>query len=83
MAASGAAAVGSGRRGELSMARVRERVLAKGFTEDQFEMAVDEYSVLDVSILFSFSRRCWSGTNANYDHAGLANCRRRHTIDLH
>jgi len=51
MAASGAAAVGSGRRGELSMARVRERVLAKGFTEDQFEMAVDEYSVLDVSIL--------------------------------
>jgi DNA replication licensing factor MCM7 len=56
MAASGAAAVGSGRRGELSMQRVRERVLAKGFTEDQFEVAIDEYSVLDVSlkILYAF-----------------------------
>jgi len=28
--------------------------LAKGFTEDQFEMAVDEYSVLDVSIFVAF-----------------------------
>lgn len=50
MAASGAAAVGSGRRGELSMQRVRERVLAKGFTEQQFEDAIVEYSLLDVSI---------------------------------
>ncbi|KAI9697659.1 MAG: Mcm2-7 hexameric complex component [Candelina mexicana] len=49
----GAAAVeggggGGGGRGELSMRRVRERIIAKGFTEDQFERAVDEYAMLDV-----------------------------------
>ena len=49
MAASGAAAVGDGTRGELSMARVRDRVLAKGFTVAQFEQAIDEYALLDVS----------------------------------
>ncbi|EON65008.1 minichromosome maintenance protein 7 (cell division control protein 47) [Coniosporium apollinis CBS 100218] len=48
MAASGAAAVGDGGRGELDLRRVRERVLAKGFTADQFEEAVDEYAMLDV-----------------------------------
>ncbi|KAK4994111.1 DNA replication licensing factor MCM7 [Cryomyces antarcticus] len=48
MAASGAAAVGDGRSGELDLRRVRERVLAKGFTEDQFRDAVDEYALLDV-----------------------------------
>ena len=36
MEASGAAAVGDGTRGELDLRRVRERVLAKGFTADQF-----------------------------------------------
>lgn len=56
MAMSGAAAVGSGRSGEMSMQRVRERVIAKGFTDEQFEMAIDEYSVLDVSLLFLFLR---------------------------
>lgn len=45
---SGAAAVGDG-SGELDLRRVRERVLAKGFTADQFEEAIDEYSLLDVS----------------------------------
>jgi len=50
MAASGAAAVGDGRTGELSMRRVRERVLAKGFTDTQFEQAIDEYALLDVSL---------------------------------
>jgi DNA replication licensing factor MCM7 len=49
MEASGAAAVGDGTRGELDLRRVRERVLAKGFTADQFEQAIDEYSMLDVS----------------------------------
>ncbi|TLD39254.1 putative dna replication licensing factor cdc47 [Venturia nashicola] len=44
---SGAAAVGDG-SGELDLRRVRERVLAKGFTADQFEEAIDEYSLLDV-----------------------------------
>ncbi|RAH74412.1 DNA replication licensing factor MCM7 [Aspergillus aculeatinus CBS 121060] len=45
---SGAAAVGDGDEGELSMRRIRERVLAKGFTEDQLTMAVDEYENLNV-----------------------------------
>jgi DNA replication licensing factor MCM7 len=51
---SGAAAVGDG-SGELDLRRVRERVLAKGFTADQFEDAVDEYSLLDVSSILSLS----------------------------
>ncbi|ORY57468.1 MCM2/3/5 family-domain-containing protein [Pseudomassariella vexata] len=33
---------------ELSMRKVRERVLAKGFTEDQWTGALDEYTNLDV-----------------------------------
>jgi DNA replication licensing factor MCM7 len=33
---------------ELSLRRVRERVLAKGFTEDQWNTALDEYTELDV-----------------------------------
>lgn len=49
MKESGAAAVGDGSRGELSMKRVRERVIAKGFTEDQFTQTVEEYAMLDVS----------------------------------
>ncbi|KAI9728497.1 MAG: Mcm2-7 hexameric complex component [Chrysothrix sp. TS-e1954] len=48
MSASGAAAVGAGTSGELSMSRVRDRVLAKGFTLEQFEQAIDEYALLDV-----------------------------------
>lgn len=49
MKESGAAAVGDGSRGELSVKKVRERIIAKGFTEDQFSQALDEYSLLDVS----------------------------------
>jgi len=45
---SGAAATGEG-RGELDLRRVRERVLAKGFTVQQLEACLDEYSSLDVS----------------------------------
>ncbi|KKY24266.1 putative dna replication licensing factor cdc47 [Diplodia seriata] len=50
MKESGAAAVGTddGSTGELDLRRVRERVLAKGFTADQFEEAIDEYAMLDV-----------------------------------
>ncbi|KAK6842063.1 DNA replication licensing factor mcm7 [Apiospora arundinis] len=33
---------------ELSLRKVRERVLAKGFTEDQWLTALDEYTSLDV-----------------------------------
>ncbi|KAL4956147.1 MCM2/3/5 family-domain-containing protein [Aspergillus filifer] len=43
MLESGAAAVGDGENGELSMRRIRERVLAKGFTEDQLTMTINEY----------------------------------------
>lgn len=46
---SGAAAIGDGEDGALSMRRVRERVLAKGFTEDQLRMAIDEYESVNVS----------------------------------
>ncbi|MCJ1282107.1 Mcm2-7 hexameric complex component [Xylographa opegraphella] len=45
---SGAAAVGDGSRGELSIKKVRERIIAKGFTQDQFSQALDEYAMLDV-----------------------------------
>ncbi|KAL8953871.1 MAG: hypothetical protein Q9222_000317 [Ikaeria aurantiellina] len=48
MKESGAAAVGDGSRGELSIKKVRERIIAKGFTEDQFSQALDEYALLDV-----------------------------------
>lgn len=62
MKESGAAAVGEG--GELSMRKVRERVVAKGFTEDEFNRAIDEYAMLDVSFacfwffLFPYLLRC-------------------------
>ena len=46
---SGAAVVGDDEDGALSMRRIRERVLAKGFTEDQLTMAIDEYASLHVS----------------------------------
>lgn len=48
---SGAAAVGDDEDGALSMRRIRERVLAKGFTEDQLTMAVNEYAGLSVSFI--------------------------------
>ncbi|KAF2769249.1 MCM-domain-containing protein [Teratosphaeria nubilosa] len=44
---SGAAATGEG-RGELDMRRVRERVLAKGFTVQQLEACLDEYATIDI-----------------------------------
>lgn len=42
---------------ELSMRKVRERVLAKGFTEDQWLNALEEYTNLDVSFDFCYSPR--------------------------
>ncbi|EME80319.1 uncharacterized protein MYCFIDRAFT_56719 [Pseudocercospora fijiensis CIRAD86] len=47
MKESGAAATGEG-SGELDMRRVRERVLAKGFTAQQLETAIDEYATIDI-----------------------------------
>lgn len=38
--------------GELSIRKVQERVIAKGFTIDQFQKAIDEYTELDVSLLY-------------------------------
>lgn len=49
MMESGAAAVGDGDGSELSMRRIRERVLAKGFTEDQLNVTIDEYEQNNVS----------------------------------
>ena len=54
MKQSGAAAVGTGSRGELSMARVRELVIAKGFTNEQLQATVEEYSDINVSIALIF-----------------------------
>ena len=47
---SGALAAGDGTRGELNMQRVNERLVAQGFTQDQIAHAIDEYSLLDVSL---------------------------------
>jgi DNA replication licensing factor MCM7 len=38
----------AGRNGEVPMRTVRERVLAKGFTEDSLVKCVEEYESLDV-----------------------------------
>lgn len=50
---SGAAAVGDGSRGELSIRKITERVVAKGFTQDQLEQVIGEYELLDVSCTLS------------------------------
>ena len=39
-------------RWELDMRRVREKVLGKGFTNEQLVQCVDEYALLDVSFIF-------------------------------
>jgi DNA replication licensing factor MCM7 len=54
MRESGAAATGEG-RGEMDLRRVRERVLAKGFTVTQLEECLEEYASIDVSFLPLFS----------------------------
>ncbi|KAI9814847.1 MAG: Mcm2-7 hexameric complex component [Thelocarpon impressellum] len=50
MRASGQGAMDDGESGagELSMRKVRERVLAKGFTDDQLTDALDEYAMINV-----------------------------------
>lgn len=42
---------------ELSMRKVKERVIAKGFTEDQWLNTLEEYTELDVSFLALYSPR--------------------------
>jgi DNA replication licensing factor MCM7 len=53
MRESGAAATGEG-RGEMDLRRVRERVLAKGFTVTQLEECLEEYASIDVSLALFF-----------------------------
>ncbi|KAJ5787727.1 hypothetical protein N7457_002717 [Penicillium paradoxum] len=48
MKESGAAAIGDGEEGEMSMRRIRERVLARGFTEDNLTMTIDEYADMNL-----------------------------------
>ena len=48
---------------ELNMRKVKERVIAKGFTEDQWMAAVEEYTELDVSFLPPWL--FWVGDDAN------------------
>ena len=56
---SGAAAVGDAAgddgtgasSGELSVKKLRERTIAKGFTDDQFHECLQEYAMLDVSLV--------------------------------
>lgn len=43
--------------GELSLRKVQERVIAKGFTIDQFQKAIEEYTELDVSYPFPLNPR--------------------------
>jgi DNA replication licensing factor MCM7 len=47
---------------ELSMRKVKERVIAKGFTEDQWLNALEEYTTLDVSVFSRFLSRLSSFT---------------------
>lgn len=51
---SGAAVVGDGDDSALSMRRIRERVLAKGFTQDQLNMALAEYESVLVCYFFIY-----------------------------
>lgn len=51
---SGAAAAADGEDGELSMRKVRERIIAKGFTEDQLATAIEEYDSVGVSTCPSY-----------------------------
>lgn len=63
MKESGAAATGEG-RGELDLRRVRERVLAKGFTQQQYENCLEEYANLDVSLTCSDDHDLWFLVNS-------------------
>jgi DNA replication licensing factor MCM7 len=66
---SGAAAMGDGDDSEMSVRRIRERVLAKGFTDDQLTTTLQEYADLGVSLcpFLSMYRNV-----TNYSFIGLA-----------
>lgn len=66
---------------ELSMRKVKERVIAKGFTEDQWMNALEEYTTLDVSFYFP-TLAALLIKFANMTCLGLANNWQRHTTRL-
>jgi hypothetical protein len=61
---------------ELSVRKVKERVIAKGFTEDQWLAALEEYTTLDVSFPYNVTSQVLFETNRN--SIGLANRWRWH-----
>lgn len=77
---------------ELSMRKVRERVLAKGFTEDQWLSALEEYTSLDVSCslspinplsLFTTHKRKHIERKLMLVKTGLANSRQWQQASFH
>lgn len=56
---------------ELSVRKVKERVIAKGFTEDQWIAALEEYTTLDVSLPMCLASH--PIINTDRDSSGLAN----------
>jgi DNA replication licensing factor MCM7 len=84
MRESGAASVGTGARGELSMPRVTELVLARGFTSEQFQRTLEEYELLDVSFFLPLLR-CFSMGKSSMlilGPTGLASRQQWHTTRL-
>lgn len=75
---SGAAAVGDDDENAMSIRRIRERVLAKGFTEDQLTTAIHEYAEMNVSF-FPTTVFVMFDTNLL---PGLANFRQRCASDV-
>jgi DNA replication licensing factor MCM7 len=64
---------------ELSMRKVEERVIAKGFTRDQWQTAVMEYTNLDVSLAIYPHSRIYTDMRS----LDLANGRQRHAPHFH
>ena len=65
---------------ELSLRKVKERVIAKGFTENQWLSALEEYTELDVSFFFSPPTLIYFTWQSilTFVIAGLANGWQRH-----
>lgn len=68
---------------ELSLRKVKERVIAKGFTEDQWLAALDEYTSIDVSSIEVFCVPSQITLLTNFLPPGLANRWQRHTSGLY
>jgi len=67
---------------ELSMRKVKERVLGKGFTEDQWQTAIMEYTNLDVSHHPLRSTLKFSKSKLT-EFTDLANCWQWHETAVH